>query len=157
VSTPIPIDLTETRAPALWRRLAAILYDSLLLLALMMLAAALVVIPLGAGLGIGVDTLRHHPLFRLYVLVLVPALFFCGFWMGGGQTLGMRAWRIRLLRADGTPVTLGAALLRLAAALLSWGVLGFGFIWCLVDHEGLAWHDRLSGTRLVMLERRSRH
>jgi uncharacterized RDD family membrane protein YckC len=147
------VDLTQARTPALWRRLAAILYDLFLLTALLVLAAAFVVLPLGLGFGIEVDTLRHHPLFRLYLFGLVPAVFFCGFWTRGGQTLGMRAWRIRVVNAEGNPLTLGAALLRLSTSLLSWAILGGGFLWSLVDKEGLAWHDRLSDTRLVMLER----
>jgi len=147
----MPIDLTQARTPALWRRLAAIVYDTFLLVALLVLAAALVVVPLGLGLGIEVDA--HHPLFRFYLFGVVPMLFFCGFWIRGGQTLGMRAWRIRVVTAEGNPLTLGATLLRLVAAVLSWAVLGGGFLWSLVDREGLTWHDRLSGTRLVMLER----
>lgn len=146
------IDVTHIRVPALWRRLAAIFYDSLLLAAILVLAAALVVIPLGLGLGIEAEALRHQWGFRLY-LCAVPMIFFCGFWMHGGQTLGMRAWKIQVVRTDGNPLTLPVALLRLATALLSWIVLGGGFLWSLVDRDGLAWHDRLSGTRLIMVER----
>ena len=148
----MPIDIDIAQTPSLLRRLAAIFYDCLLLAALLMLASALVVIPLGAGLEVESQTISQHPLYRLY-LILVIVGFFCGFWIRGGQTLGMRAWRLMVVRDDGTPLTLGDALKRFAAALLSWAALSIGFLWSLFDAEKLTWHDRLSGTRLVMLEK----
>ena len=128
-------------------------HDSLLLVAIFTLAAALVVLP--AGLLFDARVPDGHPLFRAY-LVAISLGFFCGFWMRGGQTLGMRAWRVKLVRKDGLPISLRDALLRYFAALLSWAPLGAGFLWILVDPQRLAWHDRLSGTRLVMLSRPSK-
>jgi uncharacterized RDD family membrane protein YckC len=61
----------------------------------------------------------------------------------------MRAWKLRIVGADGRPPGWGRSLLRFAAGLVSWAALGLGFLWVLVDRERLAWHDRLSGTRLV--------
>jgi uncharacterized RDD family membrane protein YckC len=148
----MPIDLIHAQRPNLWRHLAALFYDSLLLAALWVLAAALVVVPLGLFFGITSNAIAHNILFRIYLFALVPALFFGGFWLRGGQTLGMRAWRIQVVRTDGQPLSMGNALRRLIAAILSWGVFGCGFFWALIDREGRTWHDRLSGTRLVMLE-----
>lgn len=146
----MPIDITEARTPALWRQLAAILYDALLVFAVLVVGAALVVIPLGM---LGHELAPGNPWFRLYLLALIVA-FYSYFWMRGGQTLGMRAWRIRLVRADGGAIGLRDALLRLLAATLSWGACGLGFLWVLVDPGGLSWHDRLSSTRLVLLQKR---
>ena len=84
-------------------------------------------------------------------LLATWALFYLWFWTHGGQTLGMRAWRIRLLSAEGATVGLGRALLRLGAAAISTLPLGLGHLWLLLDRDRLAWHDRLSGTRLVLL------
>ncbi len=78
-------------------------------------------------------------------------LFFAGFWTHGGQTLGMRAWRIRLVGRGGGRVSWGQATLRFFAAIVSWLALGLGFLWALVDRERHAWHDRCSGTRLIRL------
>jgi len=144
------IDMTQAVTPGLFRRLAVMVYDSLLLAALFTVAAALVVLP--AGLAFGIQIPDGHPLFRAY-LVAVSLVFFCGFWTRAGHTLGMRAWRVKVVRKDGSPITLRDALLRYFAALLSWAPLGLGFLWILVDPQRLAWHDRLSGTRLVMLEK----
>ena len=130
-----------TPPAGLGRRLAACLYDGLVLLACLMLATAAWVALARAAAPPG------DWLFRGYVL-LVSALFFAAFWTRG-ETLGMRAWKLRVVGPDGGPPGWGRALLRFAAALLSWLPLGLGFLWVLVDKDGLAWHDRLSGTRLV--------
>jgi uncharacterized RDD family membrane protein YckC len=79
-------------------------------------------------------------------------LFFTGFWWRGGQTLGMRAWRLKVVRMDGSPLRWSDALKRHLAALLSCLTLGLGFLWVLVDSDGLAWHDRLSATRLIRID-----
>jgi uncharacterized RDD family membrane protein YckC len=130
--------------PGLMRRLAACLYDGLVLAAVLMVAGAAWVALSRAAAPPG------DWLFRGYV-VGVAALFFAAFWRRG-ETLGMRAWRLRIVAADGGPPGWGRALLRFAAALLSWAPLGLGFLWVLVDRDRLAWHDRLSGTRLVLRE-----
>jgi uncharacterized RDD family membrane protein YckC len=144
--------MATARPPGLLRRLAAVFYDFLLLIALLILAAGVVVVPLGVGLEIDTQTIARHPLYRLYMF-LVILVFFCGFWLRGGQTLGMRAWRIMVVRNDGSPLRLCDALARCAAATLSWAALGIGFLWSLVDRERLTWHDRLSQTRLVLLKK----
>ncbi|KOR31616.1 hypothetical protein TI05_12450 [Achromatium sp. WMS3] len=135
--------------PSLWRHLAAIGYDWLLVTALLVLAAALIVIPLGL-LGIDVDRIRQHTAFRSYLFLVIPMVFFCGFWMYGGQTLGMRTWKIKVVRFDGMPLRFQDALLRFISAILSVAMLGMGFWWCLVDAQHLTWHDRFSATRLVL-------
>jgi len=143
--------------PGLLRRLASITYDSMLVSGLMVLAITLVVIPLGIFLGWdGIDTaaLRRNPFYIAY-LCLVPALFFIGFWRLAGETLGMRAWRMRIVRTDGGRPTLGEATIRYFAAILSWAAFGLGFLWILLDKERMAWHDRLSGTRLVLVPKRT--
>jgi len=135
-------------APGLLRRMAIVCYDLLLLFGLLFFAGALVIVPL--GLGFGSEIQGHHLLFRLY-LGLVILWFYCGFWVNGGQTLGMRTWRVRLVDVEGRTPSWRQALIRFAAAILSWAALGLGFLWVLVDRDRLAWHDRLSGTRLVMV------
>jgi uncharacterized RDD family membrane protein YckC len=91
-------------------------------------------------------------LFQIFLFELIPLIFFTSFWVLGGQTLGMRAWRIKVVTAEGAPLSWGDALKRHLAALLSWLILGLGYIWILIDPEKLAWHDRISKTRLIMLE-----
>jgi len=143
----IPPDLP---AAGLLRRLAAILYDSLLISALWF-GVATVFLSLSGGRLSAPD----RPLWLLYTfratLLLVTFLFFGWFWTRGGQTLGMRAWRLKVVAGPGQAITWSQALRRFAAAGLSWAALGLGFWWVIVDREKRAWHDRLSGTRVVVL------
>lgn len=147
------LDITHARPPGLARRLAAILYDLVLLAGLLMLAAALVVIPWIELTQ--TDFPRGAWWFRLYLLGVIGG-YFSYFWVRGGQTLGMSAWRLRLLREDGDPVRPSDALRRLGWAVLALAPAGAGLLWLLVDRDGLAWHDRRSRTRLVLLKRPER-
>lgn len=131
------------RAAGLWRRIAAACYDLLLLAGILMVTGFVVIIARG---GAAVPT--GHPLFRIFVFAQV-AVFFVAFWSLGGQTLGMRAWDLRVVTQSDGPLVPARAALRFAAALLSVAALGLGFLWMLVDPDGRAWHDRLSGTRIV--------
>jgi uncharacterized RDD family membrane protein YckC len=133
--------LSMRNAPLL-RRLGAILYDSLLVLALMFLAT----LPFVAVRG-GEPVEAGEPAYQL-VLLGVCWSFYCWFWTRSGRTLGMQSWRLQLELPDGGRPRLREANLRFLAAIISWLPLGLGFWWQLWDREGLAWHDRLSGTRL---------
>lgn len=126
------------------RRLAAILYDSIILIALIFFAALPPTLLYGEGLTGTIPTL----LMRIYLLAIAFA-FFGGFWTHGGQTIGMRAWRIRVVTIEGNCIGWRRALARFAFATVSWIAAGAGFWWSLFDREGLTWHDRMSATRLV--------
>ncbi len=135
-------------AAALWRRLASIVYDTLLLAAVLMTATA-ILLPLTGGEPI--EGLAVWP-YRLYLL-LIGCGFFAVFWHFGGQTLGMRAWRLQVRGSEG-PVSWREAWVRSLTAILSWLPLGLGYFWSIFDIEQRAWHDRLSGTRLLVIPKR---
>lgn len=129
----------------LLRRTAAIFYDSLLLAATLFLAT-LFLLPFVPG---GVVEPGNIP-YMLYLL-LVAWLYFAWPWTRGGQTLGMRAWGLRLRRRDGRDVSFADATRRFAYACLSWLPCGAGYLWAILDPERLALHDRLSRTVLEIL------
>jgi uncharacterized RDD family membrane protein YckC len=128
---------------SLLRRIGAILYDGLLVVALLFLAT----IPFIA-VRAGEPVAPGDPVYQL-AIVIVTYCFFVGFWTRKGRTLGMQSWGLQLETADRTIPGIGAATLRFFAAILSWLPFGLGFWWQLVDEDKLTWHDRLSGTRLV--------
>src|SRR5690606_28174362 len=70
-------------------------------------------------------------------------------WRRGGQTLGMRPWRIRLVSDDGAAPSWRALWLRYLVGTASLLLAGLGFIWAWIDRDRLTWHDRASGTRPV--------
>jgi uncharacterized RDD family membrane protein YckC len=128
----------------LLRRLAAILYDALLIGALLFLAT----IPFIAVRGGEPVEVGENTVYRM-VLVLVLYGFFVGFWTRSGRTLGMQSWGLQLETMDGDKPTFATANVRFIAAIISWVPCGLGFLWQLWDKDRLTWHDRLSGTRIV--------
>ncbi len=132
--------------PSLGRVLGAIIYDSLILFALFMIAGFIVIPVLGRP-----PTGQGEHLFFQVLLLVIAYLFFCWFWTHGGQTLGMRAWKIRLLNLNNETVTWSVATGRFCLAILSWLLLGLGYLSMLWDREGLSWHDRLSSTYLILM------
>lgn len=130
-------------APGIARRLASMLYESLLLLAVIFLAAFLFV-----GLTRGANSPLVMGALQLYVLG-VSAAYFIWFWLHGGQTLAMKTWHLRLTGADGQAVTPRQALLRFALAVPG-VLLGISMLWAFFDRDGLFLHDRLAGTRIIV-------
>ena len=128
----------------LMRRIAAMLYDGLLVAALLIMAT----LPFVAVRGVKpVETGENH--FYQLVLILVIYVFFVAFWTRSGRTLGMQSWRLQLEKFDGGGVSIGTATIRFFAALISWAPVGLGFLWQLWDKDNLTWHDRISQTRIV--------
>ena len=133
----------ETRPCGLGRRALAMVYDALLVVALLMVATALA-LPVTRGQVVAL----RDPGFTAY-LVVVAFLYFALFWRRG-QTLGMRAWRVHLLTRDGTRLSWPRCAARFAVAALSAAAAGLGFLWAWSDPQRRAWHDRASGSRLVV-------
>ena len=135
----------QTYSPAgLIVRLLAMFYDSLLLFSALLIATALALIVTRGALS------YHNPFFRTF-LFMICFSFYAWFWLHGGQTLGMRAWRLRLQRPDGQPVSVWQALLRFLVAIPSLALAGLGLFWMLVDKDKLAIHDRISESVIVRL------
>lgn len=163
--------MTQATTPGLGRRLAAFAYEGVLLFGVVM----------AAGWLYSSLTQQRHALqgrvgLQLF-LFAVLALYFTWFWTHGGQTVAMKAWRVRVIAADGRPLTLMRALARY---LLSWlwflpslvavqlaGLQGVGPIMTVLVIGALAYgacsyfhpqrqflHDALCGTRVVDVARR---
>jgi uncharacterized RDD family membrane protein YckC len=165
-SNPVPAESTfptdKTHygllpAAPLWRRLAALFYDSLLLLALALAYAAAVYALEVQLLGAREARVLHWQgtegvLAALFYLGLWAwlSLYCLWCWRRSGQTLGMKIWRLRLQQPDGNPPTWAQAWLRCALAPLAL-VSVVGYLWCLWSRTGDALHDLASNTRLVVL------
>ncbi len=134
---------TPMRPVGLGRRFAAIGYDSLLLTAVLFVGTAML-LPFRGG-----EAIRAGDVWYTAYLVALSFGYFGWFWTHGGQTLGMRSWRIRLVGAGQVGANWRQALVRFVSACFSWLAFGAGFVWLLVDPDRLTWHDRVSRTRIV--------
>ena len=149
---------TDVLVPApVWRRLAAMVYDTFLVLSIAFLVGF---INLGIQLSLyGADQLKAWtdsgeslggPVFYS-TLFLVIFGFFAFFWTRRGQTLGMQAWRLYILNETGDNISMKQALIRFLVAvpaLLS-GCLGVIWVWW--DRDSKSWQDHASGSRTYLL------
>ena len=131
------------------RLMASIFYDALLLTAVLFFATFLLLL-------IPEDIRNTDPLVQITKVLwylLVSYIYFVGFWLKGGQTPGMKAWKIKLVNMqDGAPSAIQVTL-RFFSAILSWALAGTGFLWMIVDRNHLSLHDHLSGSRLLLLKK----
>ena len=130
------------------RRAIALIYEALLLCALLVAAALPFVMITRSA-----DVLAARPLLQIH-LVAVAAIYFVWQWRRGGQTLPMKTWHLRVVARSGSALTLRQALSRFVFALAGCLLGGGGFLWALVDRDGLFLHDRLAGTRIIKDEGR---
>jgi uncharacterized RDD family membrane protein YckC len=128
---------------SLVKRLLAMMYDSMLVIAVWMTVSYIF-------LFFNDEQAVTGPIYES-TLFLVTFLFFALFWTRSGQTLGMIAWRLRVESDQGQPVSAKQALLRFMAAIISAATLGMGYWWIMFDSDQLSWHDRWSNSRVVQL------
>ena len=134
------------------RRLAALAYDALILAALLMIFTAASML-FTHGQALLYATVGNWIYLYRTGLGAVIAGYFVLNWRHGGQTVGMRAWRLYVVDPNGKPVAYPAAVSRLFWALIAWAPAGLGVLWLYRDPERLALQDRLSDTRVVHLPR----
>lgn len=159
------------------KRLLAIFYDSFLLIAVLFLAMAVMLLLSG-----GHEFKAGNPFLTLYLL-LVSYVFFGWFWTHGGQTLGMRAWKLRIQQPTGGTISWRHVTIRFLSGLPAWIVLFIGIalsagiplhsypwleqlvglpkglilimgmVWLVIDQWPDGWRDKLSGTQIVKLDK----
>jgi uncharacterized RDD family membrane protein YckC len=143
------------RRPALvgWR-LLSLLYDLLPVVALWFLVAVpFVLVDAALSRDVRHNIAPYSALWWAQWLACWAAtgLYATLSWRRGGQTLGMRPWRLRVTGLDAAPAPWRCLWLRYAIGCASLLAAGLGFWWAWFDRDGLAWHDRWSGTRLVRM------
>lgn len=129
--------------------MAALIYESLPIFAICF-AATLPAIALYQGEAVPVASWW----FRLW-LAFAVGVYFVSAWVRGGQTIGAKAWRLRVVTEHGHPVTVSQAVLRYIVAMVGWLPFGLGHFWAWFDAEKRGWHDLIARTRLVYLPKDS--
>lgn len=146
---PFSTEIHDIRPASLGKRLLAMLYDLMLIMAIWMTAGFV-------GVGLNDGEAVEGPLFKT-ALFLVTFLFFGFFWTRNGQTLGMQAWRLRVQTLDGYRLSWSRSLARFMLSIFSWIPLGLGYLWILFSDERLAWHDKLTESCVVQLPKMKRN
>lgn len=140
----------------LFYRFAAIFYDFLMLIAVLIMAGF---IALMLGFLPPIENANQTKDmaywsikigYEIYKFVICY-FFFVYPWMRNGQTLGMQAWKIKVVNVDGSNLSYKTASIRFFVAILSWITLGFGFWRAMFDKQKRTWHDALSQTRLIKI------
>ena len=134
--------LTQTPC-SLPRRLLVMMYDALILLGLLMLASALA-LPFGEA-----SKVAFRDFWFTTWLVCVCFAYLGACWRYSGVTVGMRAWKVRLISSDETGMSWPRCLLRFLVGLVSLATFGLGIFWALVDRRKRCWHDLAARTMLV--------
>lgn len=130
-------------SPKMGRRLACMLYESLVVFAVLLIGFLLPQILLsGFGMVMSAKLLWVH-------IFLLLMLYFVWFWLNGGQTLPMKTWKMRLVGIDNQAIRPGQALLRYLAAWPGVILFGCGLLWALFDKDGQFLHDRIAGTKII--------
>ena len=147
----------------LLRRLAALLYDMFLVGGIWVTCGFILLMLYGL---VGDNTsevvdgaIQTSPVLsfiQLVMMVTTVTAFYLWFWRRTGQTLGMIAWRIRVINTDNQPVTLRQGLIRFYLAWPAFWLAGLGYLWMYIDKQGDAIHEKLSDTKTVLLPKHTR-
>lgn len=140
-ASPVP---AAGNLPSIRRRLASLLYESLLLLGVL---SASFMIP-HLALGLLYHWTAQGPVLLLHVFLVLGA-YFLWYWSHGGQTLAMQTWRIRIEAAGGGTPPITRLTLRYVLCWPSLLFYGVGLFWALLDRDRQFLHDRLAGTRIA--------
>lgn len=167
VQATVPAGGKRARTPSLRRRMAAFLYEGVLLFGVVFIAGYLwsTLVQQRSGMQ-----QRHGAMGFLFIVL---GIYFAWFWTHGGQTLAQKTWFIRVQRADGAGLTQARALARYVASwlwllpglalatqvpwhdkpgLVTLTVIGYVALYALsslLHPQRQFWHDAICGTRLV--------
>lgn len=129
---------------SLFRRLAAAIYDVFLIFALLLLGTGIALL-MNKGKSFG----ENHLLFTFYLTSIV-GFFYCWFWTHGGQTLGMQAWKIKVVTHHLQPLTWPVAIKRFILSVPSVCFFGFGYLITFFNKDKRSIHDFASQTRVIL-------
>lgn len=143
---------------ALWRRLAAILYDSTLIIAIWMIVGFITLKAFGIteARTLEGDVVVLDPLFGkvLFCAMMFSAFtFFSWFWTHSGQTLGMQAWKLKVQNSDGSAITYKQSLIRFLLAPCSFFCFGLGYFFMFVNPDKQTFHDKISKSEIIKIKR----
>ncbi len=147
------IDASALEFAGFWRRLAAIIIDAIIA-GIVVSAITATVFPFTWMPFFGGDT-HWIPFYRGAAQNIISngfnLIYTVGFWAWRGQTPGKMLLNIKVIRTDGSNISMGYAILRYLGYFISGFVLGLGFLWIAFDSRKQGWHDKIADTYVVKL------
>jgi len=134
-------------SPGWLRIIASMFYDFLLLLAIFFAATFPFILVFGNA------TEGPQRFYLQIYLWLIAGEYFIWCWCRGGQSPAMKVWHIKVVNQSGLPIDLAQSARRYVLASFGLILCGGGFLWAFFDREGLFMHDRLAGSRLIMIKK----
>ena len=152
-------DASALEFAGFWRRLAAFIVDGIIIgIVVSVITSAFLpftIFPFGSG------TNQWIPFYRGAVENAVSngvnLVYVVGFWVWRGQTPGKMLLNIKVIRTNGSNISLGYALLRYLGYIVSGVVFGLGFLWIAIDSHKQGWHDKIADTYVIKLPSPTAH
>jgi len=134
-----------TKSPSLFKYITVIIYDLFLLFGLLLFITVII-----SFLNNGNPPSADNIIYKLFLLTSI--IFFYHYsWRKSGQTLGMKAWKVKLVTLNNKPITLGQSILRMTLGLANIVTIGLGYFWKYTNKSKLTLMDVLSKTKLITL------
>ena len=135
---------------SLWRRLAAMMYDSIVLVGIWIFTSFLVLAAFGIeNAEVAQGTNLPYRLSVFANMLGTAFLFFGWFWTHSGQTIGMQAWKIKIQNVDGSAISWRQVALRFMVAPCGLLLAGIGYWWALFDNSKRSWPDIASNSMVA--------
>lgn len=140
----------QYKAASFLKRLGAMFYDFMLALSFVIVLGFFSMTVMMSVLNLeNIEAGSTVAKFFFPYLVFLSFVFYGWFWTHGGQTLGMRAWKLKLINENGSTINWTQAFFRFCYAAISWLPFGAGYLWMLVDKRKKAFHDKASHTFII--------
>jgi hypothetical protein len=103
----------------------------------------------GEMLGMYAVNRNWGAIFTVVAGLIFSVVYYIGAWANSGQTLGDTLLGLKVVRTQGTPLSMGGAIMRYIGYLLSAAALSLGFLWIAFDKNRQGWHDKIARTVVV--------
>ena len=132
------------------KRVLALAYDSLLIVAIILVLSWL---PVFLNGGDAPEPGSALSLIQFFIFIFVGPIFYSYFWIANkGQTTGMQAWKIRLISINETKLNAKQTFIRCLISVISFLFFGIGYFWILYDKNNLSWSDIVTKTKIVKID-----
>ena len=160
VNSKTTIEQRDFPRAGLLRRLASLLYDIFLVASIWFILGYVIQFFLGTEnnqiINGQIETDPFIDTLYFFLMLSSSICFYGWFWMRSGQTLGMLAWRLRVVSANGELLSISQILIRWCSAWPAFFIFGLGYFWIYLDKQGDAFHDKLSRSKVIVIPKSQR-